>query len=382
MIAMWTSLGAMIVKEYSQTFRDKRMLWLLLVAPFIQLVVLGFAVNMEVERVPTVIADEDHTPESRALAAELTAGDAFTRVRTVPSAREAAARVAQGKESIAVVIPKGYSERLRTGKTAHLQALVNGSDSNRAIVAQNALATFVMARASRQAEARAQSLAAAQGRALALPRLTVEPRILYNPTLNSHIYFVPGVAATLLLIVTLITTAMGLAREKEMGTLEQVLVTPIRPEILILGKTLPYFAFGLLDLGFVVVGGAWIFDVPIRGSLPLLFVAGTLYMLTTLGVGLLVSAIARTQQQALFGAIFFVMPAILLSGFITPVENMPAWLRPLSGLTPVRHFVEVLRAVLLKNAGFTEMAAQLVALGGMGLAVYALAAYVLRRRST
>lgn len=377
---MWTSLKAMILKEYSQTFRDKRMVWLLTAAPVLQLVLLGFAVNLEVERVPTVIADEDRTPESRQLAAELTAGDAFTLVETLPSARQAAARVARGSESIAVVIPKGYSERLRTGKTAELQALVNGSDSNRAIVAQNALASFVMQRAAAAAMDRADRIAAAQGRALALPRLTVEPRILYNPTLNSQIYFVPGVAATLLLIVTLITTAMGLAREKEMGTLEQVMVTPIRPEILILGKTLPYYLFGLVDLGLVIVGGAWIFDVPIHGSLWLLFVAGSLYMLTTLGVGLLVSAIARTQQQALFGAIFFVMPAILLSGFITPVENMPAWLRPLSGFTPVRHFVEVLRAVLLKDATFTELSAQLVALAGMGIAVYALSAYVLRRR--
>jgi len=379
-IAMWTALKAMMIKEYNQTFRDKRMVWLLTVAPVIQLILLGYAVNMEVERVPTVIADEDNTPESRQLAAELTAGDAFTRVETVTSARRAADRVARGRESIAVVIPKGYSERLRTDKTAYLQAMVNGSDSNRAIVAQNALAAFVMGRAAHAAMARADTAAAAQGRALALPRLTVEPRILYNPTLNSQVYFVPGVAATLLLIVTLITTAMGLAREKEMGTLEQVLVTPIRPEILILGKTLPYYLFGLVDLGFVIVGGAWVFHVPIRGSLWLLFVAGSLYMLTTLGVGLLVSAIARTQQQALFGAIFFVMPAILLSGFITPVENMPAWLRPLSGFTPVRHFVEVLRAVLLKDATFTEVSAQLVALAGMGLAVYALSAYVLRRR--
>ncbi len=173
---------------------------------------------------------------------------------------------------------------------------------------------------------------------------------------------------------------MGLAREKEMGTLEQVMVTPIRPEILILGKTLPYYLFGIVDMGFVIVAGAWIFDVPIRGSLALLFVSSSLYMLTTLGVGLLVSAIAKTQQQALFGAIFFILPAILLSGFVTPVENMPAWLRPLSGFTPIRHFVEILRAVLLKNATFSDLSAQLLALAEMGLAVYALAAFVLRRR--
>jgi ABC-2 type transport system permease protein len=376
---MWTALKAMILKEYQQTFRDKRMVAMLLVAPLIQLIVLGYAVNLEVERVPTVIADEDHTPHSRALAAELTAGDAFTHVATVASGPDAAARVARGEVPLAVVIPRGYAEQRKQGKTAVLQALVDGGDSNRAIVSQNALASFVMQRASRAALQRARTTAAAQGQALHVPRLTVTPRILYNSTLDSQVYFVPGVAATLLLIVTLITTAMGLAREKEIGTLEQVMVTPIRPEILILGKTLPYYVFGIIDLGLVVVAGAWIFDVPIHGSLWLLLVAGTLYMLTTLGVGLLVSAIARTQQQALFGAIFFVMPAILLSGFITPVENMPTWLQPLSGFTPVRHFVEIMRGVLLKDASLMDLSAQFVGLAGMGLAVYATAAYVLRR---
>ncbi|MCK5800464.1 MAG: ABC transporter permease [Deltaproteobacteria bacterium] len=375
-IALW----AIILKEYQQTFRDKRMVWLLTAAPLFQLVLLGYAVNLDVDRVPTVIADEDHTPESRAFAAALTAGDAFTRVETVATASDATRRISQGEVPIAIIIPSGYAKRLRTGKSTYLQALVDGGNSNRAIVAQNALTAFVMARSSRLALAKASVAACAHGRALHLPRIRVEPRILYNPTLNSQIYFIPGVAATLLLIITLITTSMGLAREKEMGTLEQVMVTPIRPEILILGKTLPYYLFGIVDMGFVIVAGAWIFDVPIRGSLALLFVSSSLFMLTTLGVGLLVSAIAKTQQQALFGAIFFILPAILLSGFVTPVENMPAWLRPLSGFTPVRHFVEILRAVLLKNATFSDLGAQLLALAGMGLSVYALAAFVLRRR--
>lgn len=377
---MGTALIAMILKEYRQTFRDKRMVFFLLVAPVVQLILLGYSVNLEVDRVPTVIADEDRSPESRRLAADLTSGDAFTHSGTVRSGEEATRLVATGKVPLGVIIPRGYGEAARQGNPAKLQALVDGGDSNRATVAQNALAAFVMERASRLALQKAQAAAALQGRALAIPRLVVEPRILYNPTLDSQIYFVPGVAATLLLMITLITTAMGLAREKEMGTLEQVMVTPIRPEILILGKTLPYYLFGLVDLGLVVVAGAWIFDVPIRGSLPLLFLAGTLYMLTTLGVGLLVSSLARTQQQAFFGAIFFVMPSILLSGFITPIENMPGWLQPLSGLTPVRHFVEILRAVLLKDASMTELASPFVALAGMGLAVYAAAAYLMRRR--
>jgi ABC-2 type transport system permease protein len=376
---MWTTLLTVIAKEYRQTFRDKRMVALLLVAPIIQLLVLGFAVNLEVEHVPAIIADEDRTPESRRFADALTAGDAFDRAGVVPSSRDAERMVARGDVPLAVVIPKGFQRRLTKGKPVAVQALVDGGDSNRAIVAQNAVAAFVMQRAAADVQRRVREVAAARGRRVAIPRVTVQPRILYNPTLNSQIYFVPGVAATLLLIVTMITTSMGLAREKEMGTLEQVMVTPIRPEVLILGKTLPYGLIGLIDLGLVIALGAWIFEVPIRGSLPLILFAGCLYMLTTLGVGLLVSALARTQQQAFMGGMFFIMPAILLSGFMTPVENMPQWLQPLSGFTPVRHFVEIMRGVLLKDAGFWDLSPQLAALAGMGLVVYASAAYALRR---
>jgi len=379
---MLTALRAVIVKELRQTLRDKRMVALLTIAPVLQLLLLGFAVNLDVERVPTVIADEDRTPESRRLADGLTAGDAFTRTGTVADGKAATRLVSRGEVPIAVVIPKGFGRRQRLGKPVAIQVLVDGGDSNRAIVAQNAIAAFAMSQAAAEAETQILQIAATRGQAPAIPRVNVEPRVLYNPTLNSKIYFVPGVAATLLLIVTLITSSGGLTREKEMGTLEQVLVSPIRPETLIIGKTLPYGLIGLVDMGLVIGMGAWVFGVPIRGSLWLLFFAGCLYMLTTLGVGLLASTIAKTQQQAFIAAMFFIMPAVLLSGFVTPVENMPAWLRPLSGFTPVRHFVEILRAVLLKDASASELSAQLVALAGLGIATYSTSAYLLRRRLT
>ncbi len=255
---------------------------LLTVAPLIQLLVLGFAVNLDVEHVPTVIADEDNTAQSRALAAELTAGDAFDLTARVATGEEAADRVSRGEVPLAVIIPLGFAERQRRGQGVTLQALVDGGDSNRAIVAQNAVTTFAMEKAAAAARERLALLAATRQQELNIPRVTVEPRVLYNPTLNSQIYFVPGVAATLLLIITLVTSAGGLTREKEQGTLEQVLVSPVRPEILILGKTIPYGIIGLIDLGYVLAVGAWIFDVPLRGSLALVFTDGALYMLTTL----------------------------------------------------------------------------------------------------
>jgi ABC-2 type transport system permease protein len=377
---MLGALLAVMVKEFRQTFRDKRMVALLTVAPLMQLLVLGFAVNLEVTEVPTIVADEDRSPESRAVVEALLAGDTFRERGATPSAQAAAEIVGRGEASIAIVIPRGFAQRQRRGEPAALQTLIDGSDSNRAIVAQNAVTAFALGRAIAGAERQLEQRAAARGQASTMPRVRVEPRVLYNQTLNTRIYFVPGVAALLLLIVTFITSSSGLTREKEMGTLEQVMVSPIRPEILILGKTLPYGLIGLVDLGYVIAVGSWVFGVPIRGSVGLVFVAGTLYMLSTLGAGLLVSALARTQQQAFMGALFFIMPATLLSGFMTPVENMPDWLRPLSGLTPVRHFVEILRAVLLKDASLADLGAQFVALGGMGVAVYGASAYFLRRR--
>jgi len=353
---------------------------LLTFAPILQLLVFGFAVNLEVNHVPTIVADEDRTPESRAVAEALLAGDTFSSLGTVQNGEAAAAIIGRGEASVAVVIPRGFGEHQRRGEPARLQALVDGGDSNRAIVSQNAVSAFALRRAIKGAELQIEQVAAAQGQAARMPRVQVEPRVLYNQTLSTPTYFVPGIAALLLLIVTFITSSGGLTREKETGTLEQVMVTPMRPEMFILGKTLPFWLIGLVDLGAVIAAGSWVYDVPIRGSLWLLFFAGALYMLSTLGAGLLVSALARTQQQAFMGAIFFVMPATLLSGFVTPVDNMPDWLRPLSGLTPVRHFVEIMRAVLLKDASLAELGPQFVALGGIGIVVYGASAYFLRRR--
>lgn len=379
---MRAALQSMIAKEFRQTFRDKRMVALFVVAPVIQLILLGYAVNLEVERVPTLVADEDRTPTSRELARGLLAGDAFTHVGDAESGDEALRRVSRGEATVAVVLPRGLSRELAEGKPASLQVLVDGGDSNRAISAQNAVSAYALQKSLQVSQERFAQLVARTGVAVSGPSLRVEPRILYNPTLDSQVYFVPGVAATLLLVVTMISAAMGLAREKESGTLEQVLVTPISTTALIMGKTIPYALIGLVDLGLVIGAGAWIFSVPLRGSLWILFFAGLLYLLTTLGWGLLVSSIARTQQQAFMGVIFFLMPAVLLSGFMTPVENMPGWLQPITTMDPMRHFVEILRAVLLKDASFAEVGPQVVALAGIGLTCFSVAIAALRRRLT
>lgn len=360
-----TALLAVMLKEVRQTLRDKRVVFVLLLSPVIQLVVLGHAVNLDVREVPTAVADEDGTAASRALVAALTAGDTLRVAATSDRAADAEAALVEGRASVALVVPRGYAEGRAAGEPVALQALTDGTDSNRATLSQSAIESYALR----------AGLEAARVR----PLVQVEPRIFYNPTLDSAIYFVPGVAATLLLMVALIVMAMGLAREKEMGTLEQVLVTPIRPVTLIAGKTLPMGVIGLLDLALVVFAAMVLFDVPVRGSIGLVFLGGALYLLSILGLGLLLSSLARTQQQAFYLAMFIMLPATLLSGFMTPIANMPEVLQPLTLLNPVRHFVELLRAVMLEGASAADILPQLVALAGMGVTIFGAATLAVRR---
>ncbi len=373
------ALRAVMFKEILQTVRDPRLAAMLVIAPLLQLTLLGFAVNLDIDHVPTVIADQDLSAESRAMAREITAGDAFDLAGTTPSAAEAMSAVVQGRAPVAVVIPRGLSEDLATGHPSSLQVLVDGGEPNRAVIAQNALIAYTTSLSVKIAHQRLANRAASIGQAPRLGTTSVAPRVFYNPTLNSQIYFVPGVAATLLMTIILTVTAMGIAREKEVGTLEQVQVTPIAPSTIVLGKSLPYAGLGFVDLGLVITAGALVFDVPLRGSLALVALGGMLYLLSTVGIGLLIGTLAKTQQQAFMVAFMIILPAIILSGFMTPIANMPTWLQPLTAFNPMRHFVEILRAVLLKGATIGDIAPQLVALAGIGTVLFGAAIRGLRR---
>ena len=372
-------LAAVITKELLQTARDKRVIAILVAAPLAQLIIMGYAVNLDVTHVPTVVADEDHTAASRALTRGITAGDTFRLDRVVSSAAEGMAAIDRGEASAVVVLPRGLEADLDAGRPASLQVLTDSADSNRAIVSANALTAYATQQSLRRLRGRLENKLRA-GAVISAPMTTVEPRILYNPRLVSAIYFVPGVAATLLLIVVIVVTAMGLAREAETGTLEQIMVTPIRPLALVAGKTLPYGLIGLVDFILALIAAMLLFDVPLRGDLVILLAGGGLYLMGLLGVGLFVSIIARNQQQAFMVSIFFIMPAILLSGFMTPVGNMPAWLQPATAFNPVRHMVEILRAVMLKGATWGDVLPQLTALAGLGVTLLGLAVVAMSRR--
>jgi ABC-2 type transport system permease protein len=368
-------LAAVFRKEVRQTVRDRRIMFMLVAAPLIQTVVLGFAVDYDVDRVSTVVVDRDRSAESRLHARRLLADGTLLRSADAPSAREAEAAIDAGEAAAAVILPERFGADLAAGRRAEVQVILDGSDPNRTTVASGAASRYF----GEVGEALARErLAARGGRAPA--QITLVPRLAFNPGLETAPYIVPGIAAMLLLIVTTITTAMGLAREREMGTLEQVLVTPIRPLFLLVGKMAPFVLIGLVDVALLLAAGTWMFGVPLRGNLLVLLAGTLLYLMTTLGVGLLVSTVSTTQQQSFLGGFLFLLPSILLSGVMTPIRSMPGWLQAVTYLNPVRYYAEVMRTTLLKGAGFGDLWFQLVALLVLGAAILATATLRFQKR--
>jgi len=373
-------LWSIMVKEVRQAFRDKRMAMMLLVAPLMQIVVLGYAVDLEVDDIPTVVCDQDGTPSSRELLDATLAEGTFSRVASVTDASEAQDMVQSGAAAAAWVVPRGYERDLRRGTPTSVQVLLDGTDTNRAQVASAAAQQMAVAHALPIAVEQMSRAAATQQRAPSAPQIAPVARILYNPRLRSATYMVPGLVATVVLIVTTIVTAMGITREKEMGTMEQLLVTPLRPWVLLVGKCLPFAGVGMIEVAGILAIGTWLFDVPIRGSLLVVFAGAALYLMSTLGAGVFISTVSSTQQQAILGGFLFLMPAILLSGFMTPIDNMPEFIRWLTYANPVRYFIEVLRGVLLKGAGFRDLGVRFAALACFGGLILALSALRFKKR--
>lgn len=359
---MRSELRAVMVKEIRQTLRDPRMFGVLLVAPILQLTLLGFAVDLDVRDIPTVITDLDRSSESRALITGLSAQDTF---RVLGLTDDPQGALERGEARVAVVIPRGLASQ----ESSAIQVLIDGTDPLVAQAALNTSRMFIEARGLALLASRLELESARRGVVLSTARIEPVAHVLYNPRLLSAQTMIPGVAAMVLLVVTTIITAMGIAREKELGTIEQLMVTPMRPSVLLLGKTLPFAAIGMVAGGLVITVGTHLFDVPVRGSLVALFLGMGLYLLTTLGAGVWVSTMARSQQQAILGAFFLVLPAILLSGFMSPIDNMPEVIQTLTWLNPVRHFVALLRAVLLKGAGVMDLLEPLGLLALIGLAM-------------
>ncbi len=392
MLPRWLiQLYSVALKEIRHTVRDRRMVAILLIAPALQLGLFGFAVDFDVDRVPTVVVDHDQTELSRLHVRQVLADG--TLIRTLDSASDQTAERAidSGQVAAALIIPAGFARDLARGRVAHMQIVVDGTDPNRGSIAAAAVARYARTetRASIQQVLRRQRVSSRMGPALdasatplampSFPDVSLLPRVLYNPRLRTSTYMVPGITALLLLVVTVIITAMGLARERETGTLEQVMVTPMSSIVLLIGKLLPYVGIGLFDFLLALVVATRLFDVPLRGPVSVAFVGTTAYVICTLGIGLLISTVSRTQQQAFIGGFLFLLPALLLSGVMTPLWGIPDWLLPLTKINPVKYYVEIVRGVLLRGSDFHDLRFQVITLFVMGISVLAFAAWRFNR---
>lgn len=371
---MWRRTVAIIKKEFLQTLREPRMRVVLLVPPIIQLIIFGYAVNLDVENSPIAWMDQDRTPESRELLAEFEGSSQF-RVTHIPAGEEEIQELLDRSAVQAVVrVFPGFGRDIRRGQKTQVQILVDGTNSNSATIISSS-ASQVVARYAARIQGRQPKIvgmASRPGRVNQGPLLSAESRIWFNVNLKSQNYFVPGVLVNIIALVTIMLTAMAIVREKEIGTMEQLMVTPIRPMELMLGKTIPFAAVGLLEVLLVTGAALLIFRVPFRGSLLLLLGCAAAFLLTTLGSGLLISTVSATQQQAMMASFFFFMPAFMLSGFAFPIRNMPLAVEALTYLNPVRYFMEIVRGIFLKGIGLTVLWPQVMALLVIGTALIGL----------
>ena len=347
-------------------------------APLIQLIILGFAANTDVKNIDLAVRDNDHSYHSREFVRALAASGYF-RVSTLSSPAEAdAGLLVSGRVGLLTVIPPGFGKQLARQEPAIVQVLVDGADSNFGVQGMN-----YFNKAARLFSERLVRVIVGDIHApgLQLPGVVAETRVWYNPDLTSRYYMIPALMGVLLMVTTMIVTSMALVKEREEGTMEQLIVTPIRPMELMLGKLLPFVVIGFVEITLVLPIMLWVFGVPLRGSLVLLYALSAIFLLTTLGLGLLVSTLVHTQQQAMLVAAFFVMlPFVLLSGFIFPVENMPATIQPLARLIPLKYYLTIVRGVFLKGVGMAVLWRDALVLLLWGMGILGLAALKFHKR--
>jgi ABC-2 type transport system permease protein len=358
-------LKQMLIKEFIQVFRDKRTRFILIIPPIIQMMVFGYAANYEIRHVPTAVLDLDHSQESRDLISRFTSSPYFEVQRQVADSRQLGDLIEQGKVTAGLEIDAGFAQKLRSGQTAPLQVIVDATNSNTALIASGYISQIALGFAREYQKDRIYRIAPQLIEVM--PSVELAPRPWYNPDLKSRWFFVPGIIGSLTLVLVITLTAFAVVREREIGTLEQIMVTPIRPAEFILGKTLPFFLIGIFDVTLIsVVGSLW-FQVPFRGNVAVLATGAVLFILCMLGVGLLISTVSSTQQQAMVTSFFFIMPAITFSGFGFPISTMPHWMQLMSYAIPLRYFLIVVRGTFLKGAGMDILWPQMAAMAGLGV---------------
>ncbi|MBN2310835.1 MAG: ABC transporter permease [Candidatus Hydrogenedentes bacterium] len=362
---MFRGLLSIIYKEVFHTLRDRRTLLLVLLIPGVDLLMFGYAIDLNVKNIPTVVYDLDGRRESRELLDKFKNSGYFNFIGTVGSDQEMRDYIVRGKAQVGIKIAPDYSDKLVTGKSAQLQVLIDGSDSTVAMQALNVVNAISLR----------ESLDVLSDTLDVTRELPVDarPRVLFNPDLRTPNFMVPGLVGIVMQVVTMLMTSFAVVKEKENGTLEQLMVTPVSRLGLMLGKLLPYAVLGTVETATVLLIMRYVFDVPIAGSLMLLAGFALCFLFTALGMGLLVSTVATNQMQAVQLSVVFILPSVLLSGFVFPRESMPAIIYAIGQIIPATYFIQVLRGIILRDAGFMDLWTQGAWLLGMGLTVLVIA---------
>lgn len=367
---MLIRLLALIRKEFLALLKDPRSRLVLIVPPMIQLLVFGYAATFDLKDIPWALYNEDRGAASRELVAAFDGAPAFRRVATLHAEGEIAPLVDRRDVLVVVHLGPRFSAGLASRGSAPVQVIVDGRNSNTALIALNYVRTIV--------ERHNLEWAASHGLQSAPARL--ETRAWFNPNLESRWFFIPGIVGILTLVTTMLVTALTVAREREQGTFDQLLVTPLRPGEILLGKALPGFVIGMVEGTAVLLAAALWFKVPMLGSLPALYAGLALFLLSGVGAGLLISSLAATQQQGLLGAFLFMVPAVILSGFATPIATMPAFVQTITLIDPLRYFLVILRKTFLEGAGFNVLIGQLWPMAVIGGVSLILASRLFRHR--
>jgi ABC-2 type transport system permease protein len=368
----WFRILALSLKELLTILKDKRSRFVLIVPPVVQLFVFGYAASFDLNNIPVAVYNEDHSAASRELLARITGSPHFSLRAGIGSDRQIAPLIDNQEVLLVVHIGPRFSHYLKTGRQAPLQLIIDGRNSNTALLALGYLRTIV-------ADFN-QSWSSEHG----LPALpaALKMRPWFNETLSSRWFIVPGIVGLLTLVVTTTVTGLSVAREREAGTFDQLLVTPLRPVEILIGKALPGMLIGLVEGTVILCMVVYWFEVPLRGSLPALYLGLFLFLLSAVGIGLMISSLAVTQQQGILGAFLFLVPAVILSGFATPIANMPETVQQLTYLNPLRYFLRVLRGVFLEGNDYRLLIDQYWPMAIIGLTTLALAGWLFRHRMT
>lgn len=360
---MFKRVRFLFVKELIQVLRDKRLRITLIFPPIFQLIVFGYAANLDVKHINTAVRDLDQSVESRELITRFGSSKYFDIISYPQTPKEIEALIKKGDVILSIEIPSDFSKKLKKGDTAIVQIILDGTESNTAMIALGYVGrilseystTIMIKRLNRQGMVGFEEAG-----------VELEQRIWFNPNAESRLFYVPGVIASIAFLIPIILTAQAIVREREIGTLEQIMVTPIRSWELMVGKTLPFAMIGLADAIMIALIGVFWFEVPLRGNPLILLLGNVLFLMSSVGIGLFISTISSTQQQAQISTFFFMMPAFILSGFAFPLENMPEWLQYITYANPLRYFLIIIRGVFLKGNGLDILWSEMLALAILG----------------